>query len=189
MKKSNESLRLLVLSAVFAAMTTVLTYFVKIPTAGGGYIHLGDSIIYLAACILPTPYAMLSAGIGGGLSDLFGGYAHYILPTFIIKALLASVFSSKAQKLLTVRNTIMLIPASIITVVGYYLTKVVLLCTDKATASEGFLGAFTDMTVWISAMSNILENSVQALGSAIVFVVLAFALDRVKIKSKLRRTL
>lgn len=47
---TNKTLRLLVLAAMFAAMTTALTYFVKLPTPGGGYIHLGDSVIYLAAC-------------------------------------------------------------------------------------------------------------------------------------------
>lgn len=185
MSNRNNKLRLLVLAAMFAAMTCVLTFFVKIPTAGG-YIHLGDSVIYLAASILPAPYAMLAAGIGGGLADLFGGYFHYILPTFIIKALIASPYSSKKENILTLRNAIMVIPAGVITVFGYYVTKVILLCVDKATAAEGFLGAFFDPAVWGSALYKIPENTVQAVGSALIYLVIAFALDRIKFKSKLK---
>lgn len=184
MKKQDDKLKFMVVAAVFAAMTTVLTYFVKIPTTGG-YIHLGDAVIYLAACVLPAPYAMLSAGIGGGLADLFGGYSYYILPTFIIKALIASVFSNKAKNILTTRNTVMAVPAGIITVLGYYVTKVFMLCGDKMTASEGFFGALFDISVWGSALYNIPENTVQAIGSAVVFWVLAFALDKAHIKQKM----
>ena len=36
----------------------------------GGYIHLGDALIYLAAVLLPAPYAMAAGAIGGGLADL-----------------------------------------------------------------------------------------------------------------------
>lgn len=135
---TEKTLKLLVLSAMFAAMTTVLTFFIKIPTAGGGYIHLGDAVIYLAACFLPTPYAMLSAGVGGALSDLFGGYFVYLFPTFLIKALIALPFSRKAEKILTSRNACMVLPAGVITVAGYYLTKVFLLAFDQATTSQGF---------------------------------------------------
>lgn len=182
---SSKKLRLLVLAAMFAAMTTVLTFFVKIPTPGGGYIHPGDSVIYLAACFLPTPYAMVSAGIGGALSDMFGGYFVYILPTFIIKALIAMPFSNKGDTLLTKRNALMILPSGIITIVSYYLTKVVLLATDKATAADGFLGAIVSPTVWGGALENIPENAIQAVGSGIIFIALAFAFDRTKLKNRL----
>lgn len=182
---TERTLKLLVLSAMFAAMTTVLTFFIKIPTAGGGYIHLGDAVIYLAACFLPTPYAMLSAGVGGALSDLFGGYFVYLFPTFLIKALIALPFSRKAEKILTSRNACMVLPAGVITVAGYYLTKVFLLAFDQATTSQGFWGAFTNPVTWGAALENIPENTIQAVGSAVVFLVAALALDKANLKQKL----
>lgn len=184
MNKTNSSLKKLAITAMFAAMTTVLTYFVKVPMPGGGYIHLGDSVIYLMACFLPTPYAMLGAGIGGSLADLFGGYFQYLIPTFIIKMLIAVPFTCKREKMLTVRNALMVVPAGAITVVGYYLTKVVLLAVDKATASIGFVGAFFDASTWVAALSNIPENAIQAAGSAIAFIVFALAFDGAKLKSR-----
>ncbi len=185
MNKTSNSLKMLAITAMFAAMTTVLTYFVKIPMPGGGYIHLGDSVIYLMACFLPTPYAMIGAGIGGSLADLFGGYFEYLIPSFIIKMLIALPFTCKSEKMLTVRNACMIVPAGCITVAGYYFTKVVLLAVDKATASVGFAGAFFDGSTWIAALSNIPENVIQAVGSAIAFVIFALAFDGAKLKKRI----
>lgn len=183
MKNNSRSLKKLAITAMFAAMTTVLTYFVKIPTPGG-YIHLGDSIIYLMACFLPTPYAMIGAGIGGALADLFGGYFHYIIPTFIIKMLIALPFSCKSEKMLSARNALMVVPSGLITVFGYYFTKVVLLAIDKATASAGFLGALLDASTWTAAFYKIPENSIQAVGSAIAFIIFALAFDGARLKKR-----
>ncbi len=181
----SKNLQRFVLAAMFAAMTTVLTFFVKVPTATG-YVHLGDAVIYLSACFLPTPYALISAGIGGALADLFGGYFHYILPTFIIKALISIPFTNKENKLICKRNLIGIIPAACITVAGYYLTQVIFLVIDKLTASGDFFGALLDPTVWISSLSNVPENTVQALASTIVFLIAAFAFDKAGLKNKLK---
>ena len=60
----NDKLHLLVTSALFAASITVVTaYMLHIPLPTGGYIHLGDALIYLAACLLPVPCAAAAAAI------------------------------------------------------------------------------------------------------------------------------
>ena len=82
--KRSEHLRYLVLTAIFSAMVYVLTSFVRIPTHQG-YIHVGDGMIYLAAAMLPWPYAMLTGAIGAGMSDYLAGYPLWVLPTIIIK--------------------------------------------------------------------------------------------------------
>ena len=59
-----ENLHQLVTTALFAAAITVMTaYMLHIPIPTGGYIHLGDTLIYLAACLLPFPYAAAAATI------------------------------------------------------------------------------------------------------------------------------
>ena len=90
--KRSEHLRYLVLTAIFSAMVYVLTSFVRIPTHQG-YIHVGDGMIYLAAAMLPWPYAMLTGAIGAGMSDYLAGYPLWVLPTIIIKALTVLAFS------------------------------------------------------------------------------------------------
>ena len=56
---SSESLQLT--STALAALICVTTaYIFHIPFGvNGGYVHIGDSLIYLAAAFLPTPYACL----------------------------------------------------------------------------------------------------------------------------------
>lgn len=68
--KNSRKLTYCIIAAMLAALTCVFTMFLKIPIMGGnGYIHLGDMVIYLAASLLPLPYAMASAAIGGTLAD------------------------------------------------------------------------------------------------------------------------
>ena len=53
------------IASIFTALIFVVTAYLHIPT-NNGYIHVGDGLIYLAACILPWPYAM-AVGAGGAL--------------------------------------------------------------------------------------------------------------------------
>lgn len=188
-KNTSKRLRLLILTALFAAMTFALTFSVKIPMPSGGYIHLGDAMIYLSACILPLPYAMAAAGIGGALSDLAGGYAIYIIPTLIIKALNACVFTAKKDKILTLRNGLCSIASGAITVVAYYIVDVIMVSLSGA-ADSSFFTEFFSAKNWIaSAGASIPGNLIQAAGSAVLFLVIAFALDKAGIKEKLPRML
>ena len=83
--KRSEHLRYLVLTAIFSAMVYVLTSFVRIPTHQG-YIHVGDGMIYLAAAMLPWPYAMLTGAIGAGQCWLF--------PAISLPWLINAIFSA-----------------------------------------------------------------------------------------------
>ncbi len=182
MRKNDQKLFLqkIVLASVFAAITTALTFYVKIPSHNG-YIHLGDAVIFLAAALMPTPYAMVSAAIGGAFADLIGGYTIYIIPTLIIKALLVLPFSSKKSKILTKRNIIALFIAGAITVVGYYAAEVVLV----AISSSGGISYLLSPAPWSAALYCIPSNIIQAVGSAIIFIPVAIALDKIAIKGKI----
>ena len=71
---------------MFAALIIVATIFIRVPIGiNEGYIHVGDSMIYLAACLL-GPYAAIAAVIGGAFADILAGAAAWALPTAIIKA-------------------------------------------------------------------------------------------------------
>ena len=67
-----SGVKYMAVTGLFAAMITIMTaYIAHIPVGvNGGYSHFGDSLIYLAAVLLPTPYALVAAAIGGGLADL-----------------------------------------------------------------------------------------------------------------------
>ena len=181
-KESKFKLNQVVLAALFAALTTVLTYYVKIPSVNG-YMHIGDSMIYLCASILPTPLAALSAGIGAALSDAVGGYTMYIIPTFIIKALLVLCFTYTAKTLLCKRNIIAVFVAAAITMVGYYIAEVIILALSAPDFTE-YLFSFQS---WAGALNTLPGNAIQAGSSGILYIVLSAALDKVKIKDRIRK--
>lgn len=138
--------------------------FVKVPT-GIGYIHLGDLAIYLAASMLPTPYAIGAAAIGGGLSDFVGGYGIYVPVTMVIKALLALCFSCKKDTIINVRNMIAVLICCGITVGGYF--------------------AFEIFYYGAGAFGSLLPNLLQAAGSGVLYIIIGYAFDKARIKNKL----
>lgn len=176
-KRSDRTLRI-VIAAMFAAMVAVMTAFVQIKTPTGGYVHLGDSMIYLAASFLPLPYAVLAAAIGGGIADLLV-YPETIIYTVIIKAINAVFFSSKGDKLLTKRNALMTIPSGLVTVVGYSISKLI----------RVLLAGGSIQVALVDALWKMPENSIQAVASALIYIVVAIALDKADIKKRMLRDL
>ena len=170
-KKNQENLKYMVLSAVFAAMIFVTTAFVHIPTHQG-YIHAGDGIIYLAASLLPTPYAICASAIGAGLSDYMSGYAMWILPTMLIKAMSATVFTSKRQTIIDKRNMFALLPASVICIGGYYAAGAVLAMLSGSPVQAALTAAIADVP----------SNFIQCVASSALFISLGMALDKSGIK-------
>lgn len=163
-------------TALFAAMTTICILLLHIPTGNQGYIHVADGVIYLAAAILPLPYAMLAGSIGGGLADLLAGSPSYIIPTVIIKAIIVLTFSSKSDKLLTKRNLIAPVPSLVLTVVLYAVAGFVIDMLAGATTQAAFAGAVSGMPM----------NVLQGTASAVLFYALGAGLDKLNFKNKLK---
>lgn len=68
--KSMTALLNLVKAAVFAALIAVMTAYIKFNTGiNDGYLHFGDSMIYLAACILPLPYRSSSTSVDSSFTS------------------------------------------------------------------------------------------------------------------------
>ena len=115
--KFGANTQLITLSAVFAALTYAMTAFIHIPTAKG-YIHIGDAVVFMAASLLPKPYAMAAAAIGASFSDMLSGYWIWVPATFIIKAVTVLAFTSKKSRILCKRNFTALVPALVLCVGG-----------------------------------------------------------------------
>ena len=110
-----------------AALITIMTaYICHIPVGtNGGYIHFGDALIYLSTTLLPKPYAICAAAIGGGVADLLTA-PMWTLPTVIIKSLLVLSFTSKTEKIITKRNIFATIIAYFISTTGYFIADYIL---------------------------------------------------------------
>lgn len=176
-KRSDRTLRI-VIAAMFAAMIAVMTAFVQIKTPTGGYVHLGDSMIYLAASFLPLPYAAAAAAVGGGIADLLV-YPETIIYTVIIKALNSLFFSAKSERLLTRRNALMTIPSGLVTVIGYSISKLIRMLLAGDSLHSAVMNALWKMP----------ENAIQAVASALIFIIIATALDKAQIKKRMLREL
>lgn len=168
MIKRRSNIHNLALSGVFAALITIFTAYIgHIPVGiNGGYIHFGDGLIYLAAAMLPMPYAMLSGAIGGGIADLLTAPS-WTLATVIIKALIVIPFSSGSVKILSKRNLVAPVLSYFISATGYYIAEALLFGT-KAAILTSFCGSF-----------------VQSFGSMIFFLMLGTTLDKIGFKARM----
>ena len=168
--KADIKLKYITLTGLLAALITLFTaYIVHIPMGfNGGYIHLGDALIYLAAVLLPAPYAMAAGAIGGGLADLLTA-PMWAPATVIIKILVVLPFTSRNSKILGKRNLIAPVVAMLITIIGYYLAEVILYGKEAA-----FIISVT-------------TNLIQGVGSAAVFYALSATLDKAGVKALIAR--
>lgn len=89
----DQKIRKLIFSAMLAALVTVATMLVKIPSPTNGYVNLGDCFVLLAGWLLGPWYGAASAGIGSMLTDLLSGYPYYAPASFLIKGLDAMLAS------------------------------------------------------------------------------------------------
>ena len=137
MKKRNETIRMLVLSAMFAALCCVTTMLVQFPTVAG-YTNIGEGMCLLAGLVLGPWYGFFAAGIGSGLADLLAGYAHYVPGTFIIKGLVALVAAllKKGEKIPFWRLALIELPSEVIMVAGYFGYKALILGKGLAAAAS-----------------------------------------------------
>lgn len=170
----NQKTRTMAITAMFTALITVMTAYFQIKTINSGYIHFGDSMIYLAACLLPGPYAVFAASAGGALADILSGAAVWALPTAIIKALNTIPFilavkylkkTGKTSKIITKETVIMAVASGIITIIGYWL-------------AEGIMFGFAATTV-----AGFLRGLVQPVGSAVIFYGTGMLLDKANFRS------
>ncbi len=165
--KNIKNIRYLSITGVFATLILIMTAYVcHIPIGvNGGYIHFGDALIYLAAVLLPTPYAIAAAVIGGGLADLLTAPI-WAPATIIIKALITLAFSSKKRKMLNIRNCIAIFIGCFITVGGYFLAETIM------------------FGKWEVSILSVPQNIIQSVGSAIFFIILSFAMDKSGVKER-----
>lgn len=84
----------IVLTALFAAMATVATMVLAVPSPTGGYFNCGDAVILLGSYLLGPVAGAVAGGVGAMLADILGGYAAYAPGTLVIKAIVALVGGS-----------------------------------------------------------------------------------------------
>lgn len=152
---------------LFIALIAVGTLAIRIPVpATNGYIHLGDSMIYLISILFGPYIGMIASGLGSAMADILGGYSHWALPTLIIKGLEGLIIGyltvRDSKRPISIRNTAGLLIGGIWMVFGYYLGGVAL------------------RGGWVIPLDSIPWNIIQALGGAVLALPVIYALGKTK---------
>lgn len=162
----NNKIKLISVTGIFTAIIYVLTAYLHIPTHTG-YTHIGDGAIYLVACLLPFPYAAFAAGVGAILADCLTGFAIWAPASAVIKVITVFFFSSKGQKIISVRNIGALLPSAILCIGGYYIYEALI------------TGNF------VAALAGVVGYIIQSVLSSLFFILLATCIDRTGVKKQL----
>ncbi len=143
------------LSALFAAIIFVATFFVAIPLPTG-YANLGDCFVILAGIIL-GPYGVAAAAIGSCLCDIItGAFIIYAPATFIIKGIMAVLsYILLKRKYTLIRHIIAATLCEIIMVCGYFLYEFFIIGIGSAAIAsvagncvQGFVGIVASVILY-----------------------------------------
>lgn len=157
----------IVINALFITFTLVATMFINIrlPIMGnGGLIHLGNVPLFIAALVYGKKTGAIAGAFGMAFFDLISGWAAWAPFTFIIvgtMGFLAGLISEKVPGKRVLVNTLAIVVALIIKVVGYYFAEVILYSN------------------WIQPMGSIPGNVMQVVIAGIIVVPLAGRLKKV----------
>lgn len=182
-KKDSQTINVKTLSivqiALMAAMTTLVTMTIRVPTYTG-YTHLGDSMIFIAVIIFGKKKAMVSSALGMALADLLGGYLVWAPFTLLIKGIMALIagliaYRGKYHGDNTINNIFAFIIAGIWMVAAYYLFGAVItryILAENATLTQSLIVSLKEVP------ANIVE--------VLVGIVLAIPLGKIIGKSNLK---
>lgn len=168
MKNTRDNIKQITKTAMMAALVFLGTFLFKIPTPAG-YTHLGDCLIFISVLTLGWKKGAIAGGIGAAFSDMIGGFAVWIIPTFCIKALMAVITGLIAEKALS-KYEFGWIPGAVFggffQIVAYTIVKFPLY--GKAIAL------------------NFIPLTIQTITGIILSIVIVTVLDKAKVLSKIR---
>ena len=136
----------LVFTALMTALVFVATYLPHIPIPLG-YAHLGDAVIFLLALLAPRRAALFAACIGSALADLLGGFALWIVPTLVIKFVMAEIVCRMAAAANSVGRVGVALTLSSLWMAAAYTLAGAVLYDSFAAALASFPGLFAEGVV------------------------------------------
>jgi uncharacterized membrane protein len=169
-----RNVRDLTMIGLFVALVTVTTMVVMVPVpATGGFINVGDTMIFVAALVGGPQAGLIAGGVGSAMADLLSGYASWAPWTLVIKGLeglLAAVLAFRVYRTrgaMSAGTLAGLSVAALWMVTGYFLV---------GGLKYGFAAALTEVP----------GNLIQGFGSVVLATPLLVALRRLKITDRTR---
>lgn len=144
-KSKKLNIRQITVNGLFIALVYIATRFINIPgPTPGGLFHLGNVMFFTIAIVFGKKAGAISGGIGMALFDITSPYAVWAPFTFIIRFTMGYIIGGMASKEIVVKekdskfkkrfkkvqpiinNFIGIVLATVIMLVGYYITEVIL---------------------------------------------------------------
>ncbi len=158
----------IVISGLLISMVFVATKFINIRlpiSINGGLIHLGNTMLFLAAIVFGKRKGAIAGAFGMGLFDVVSGWMAWAPFTFIIRGVMGYIigsisYSNKRNGQSFFWNVVGIIISSIFMIIGYYIT-------------EGILYGN-----WISPATSIPGNITQIIIGAIIGLPIASAVKK-----------
>jgi len=126
MSKRGLDVRMIAVVGVMIALVCVFTLTIRVPFAPtGGYFNFSDVAIYFASFAFGPWVGFLAGGVGTGLADIFGGFAHFAPWSFLIhglEGLVAGYFGRRGTRGMVIGWAL----GAVIMVAGYFLVELVL---------------------------------------------------------------
>ena len=132
----------LVLTALMTAIVFLATFVPHIPIPLG-YAHLGDAAIFLFALLAPRRSALVAAA----LADFMSGFALWIVPTLVIKFVMAEIVCRMADAASLVGRIGVALTLSSLWMAAAYTLAGAVLYDSLAAALASFPGLFVEGVV------------------------------------------
>jgi uncharacterized membrane protein len=153
-----------------AALVMVGTLIIQIPTPTEGYIHIGDSMVYLCGILLGPVLGSLAAAIGSAAADLISGYTIYAPATFLIKGVEALVTGACFYAVKKKSDSLWRITAA--SLCG--------ICLGGLLMVSGYLAYETFLYGFPTAVLSMVANITQAAGGGLLALPLILTLQKYK---------
>lgn len=163
-----SGVRELAINALFIALTFVATAFInlRLPiAANGGLVHLGNTVLFIAAVLFGKKTGAIAGAFGMAIFDLISGWTLWAPFTFVIVGLMGfavGLITEKKQKFGWM--LVAFVVALLIKIGGYYV-------------AEGVIYGN-----WIAPVTSIPGNIVQVVIGAVIAVPAIEAVRRIGVK-------
>lgn len=165
----------IVLMGLMIALTYLAGSIIKIPSVGG-FVHIGDCMVFLSVIVLGKKKGAVSSALGMFLVDVLGGYYFWAPFTLIIKGVMAYIagfiLEKMSESMAAKKYIIAFVTSGIFMVIGYFLAGIVVsgFLTEKVGLIQGIAFSAKDI------VGNIIQVTTG--------IVIALPLSAVIIKAK-----
>ena len=153
-KNQKIETRDMIMTALMIALVYIAGSVIRVPSVGG-FVHIGDCMVFVSVIILGKKKGTLASAIGMLLVDVLSGYYYWAPFTFVIKGVMAYIAGSIIERIdknnkisgFKKEYIIAFVLSGIFMVIGYFIAGAILsgFLTEKIGLIQGLALASKDI--------------------------------------------